>query len=99
MPRCPCCNRVLKPAITFFGEPLPLEARREAEAEAQDADLMLILGTSLQVFPAADIPRTTLRWGGKLVIVNDMPTPLDGSATLRFSDLREVFEGLGESFS
>jgi len=95
MPRCPCCGRVLKPAITFFGEPLPLEARREAEAEAQDADIMLILGTSLQVFPAADIPRTTLRWGGRLVIVNDMPTPLDKSATLRFGDLREVFEGLG----
>jgi NAD-dependent deacetylase len=94
MPRCPKCGRVLKPAITFYGESLPLEARREAEGEAQDADLMLILGTSLTVQPAASIPRTTLQRGGHLVIVNDMRTPLDEDAVLRFSDLKEVFEGL-----
>jgi NAD-dependent deacetylase len=96
MPRCPRCGRVLKPAITFYGESLPLEARREAEGEAQDADLMLILGTSLRVMPAAALPRTTLRSGGALVIVNDMKTPLDGDAALRFWDLEEVFAGLGE---
>jgi NAD-dependent deacetylase len=94
MPRCPKCGRVLKPAITFYGESLPLEARREAEGEAQDADLLLILGTSLTVQPAASIPRTTLQRGGRLVIVNDMRTPLDEDAILRFRDLEEVFEGL-----
>ncbi|GHT73708.1 NAD-dependent protein deacetylase [Spirochaetia bacterium] len=92
-PRCPQCGRILKPAITFYGEPLPLDARRAAEEEAQSADLMLILGTSLQVRPAADIPRTTLRYGGKLVIVNRMPTPLDEYAELRFEDLEEFCEG------
>jgi NAD-dependent deacetylase len=91
MPRCPKCGRVLKPAITFYGESLPLDARREAEGEAQDADLMLILGSSLTVLPAAAIPRTTLQRGGKLVIVNDMKTPLDDDATMRFWDLEEVF--------
>jgi NAD-dependent deacetylase len=96
MPRCPRCGRVLKPAITFYGESLPLEARREAEGEAQDADLMLILGTSLTVMPAAAIPRTTLRSGGALVIVNDMKTPLDDDAAMRFWDLEEVFAELGE---
>jgi NAD-dependent deacetylase len=96
MPRCPRCGRVLKPAITFYGESLPLEARREAEGEAQDADLMLILGTSLTVMPAATIPRTTLRRGGALVIVNDMATPLDEDAAMRFGDLEEVSGGLGE---
>jgi NAD-dependent deacetylase len=94
LPRCPRCGGVLKPAITFFGESLPLEARREAEAEAQEADLMLVLGTSLRVFPAADLPRTTLRRGGELVIVNNMATPLDGQAVLRFDDLEEVFREL-----
>jgi NAD-dependent deacetylase len=94
LPRCPRCGRVLKPAITFFGEPLPLEAHREAEAEAQEAGLMLILGTSLQVSPASDLPQTTLRSGGSLVIVNDMPTPLDPRATLHFDDLEETFQGL-----
>lgn len=96
LPRCPRCGRVLKPAITFFGESLPLEARREAEAEAQRADLMLILGTSLRVFPAADLPRSTLRRGGELVIVNNMATPLDDRAVLRFENLAEVFRGLGD---
>jgi NAD-dependent deacetylase len=57
---------------------------------------MLILGTSLTVTPAAAIPRTTLRRGGKLVIVNDMKTPLDEDAAMRFWDLEELFTGLGE---
>jgi NAD-dependent deacetylase len=99
LPRCPRCGRVLKPAITFFGESLPLEARRDAEAQAQEADLMLVLGTSLRVFPAADLPRTTLRRGGELVIVNNMPTPLDDRAVLHFDDLAEVFDGLGTLLS
>jgi NAD-dependent deacetylase len=97
MPRCPQCGAVLKPAITFYGEPLPLEARREAEEEAQSADLLLILGTSLTVYPAAGLPHTTLRRGGRLVIVNNSETALDGNAALRFNDLREVFEGLRET--
>jgi NAD-dependent deacetylase len=95
MPRCPKCGRVLKPAITFFGENLPIDALRDAESEAQQADLMLVLGTSLTVHPAAGLPHTTLRQGGKLVIVNNMPTPLDGNAALHFYDLGEVFDGLG----
>ncbi|MDR1902840.1 MAG: NAD-dependent deacetylase [Treponema sp.] len=94
MPHCPQCGRVLKPTITFFGEPLPLDARREAETEAQDADLLLVLGTSLTVYPAADIPHTTLRCGGKLVIVNETPTPLDENAVFRGGDLGEVFGNL-----
>jgi NAD-dependent deacetylase len=96
MPRCPQCGRVLKPAITFYGEPLPLEARRQAEEETRSTDLLLILGTSLSVHPAADLPHTTLRHGGRLIIVNNNKTPLDENAVLRFDDLREVFEGLRE---
>jgi NAD-dependent deacetylase len=96
MPCCPHCGRVLKPAVTFFGEALPLDARREAETEAQDADLLLVLGTSLTVYPAADIPHTTLRCGGALAIVNETPTPLDGNAIFRAGDLGEVFGELEE---
>jgi NAD-dependent deacetylase len=94
LPRCPRCNRVLKPAITFFGEALPIAALREAEDAAQKADLMLVLGTSLTVHPAAGLPRTTLNSGGEVVIVNNMPTPLDRYAVMRFSELQSVFEGL-----
>ena len=91
MPHYPRCGRVLKPGITFFGERLPMEAIKAAETEAWDADLMLILGTTLRVSPAADLPRTTLRRGGELVIVNNMTTPLDNSAVLHFDDLGRVF--------
>jgi NAD-dependent deacetylase len=94
MPKCPKCGRVLKPAITFFGESLPMDALREAVSESQKADLMLVLGTSLTVYPAASMPDYTLRSGGKIVIVNNMPTPQDGRAELCFDDLGTVFEGL-----
>jgi NAD-dependent deacetylase len=94
MPQCPHCGRVLKPAITFFGESLPADALREAVSEAQKADLMLVLGTSLTVHPAASMPEYTLRSGGEIIIVNDMPTPLDRYAVMHFNDLGAVFEGL-----
>ncbi|MCL1815730.1 MAG: Sir2 family NAD-dependent protein deacetylase [Treponema sp.] len=96
MPRCPLCGRVLKPQITFYGEMLPLEARREAEKEAQGADLMLVLGTSLTVNPAAELPRTVLRRGGNIIIVNRQDTSLDESAVLRFRELEETFKELEE---
>ncbi|MCL1814569.1 MAG: NAD-dependent deacetylase [Treponema sp.] len=94
LPRCKKCSGVLKPAITFFGESLPVHALAAAEKEAAAADLMLILGTSLTVFPAAGVPRITLRHGGKIVIINDMETPLDSYAAFCFKDLGPVFEGI-----
>jgi len=95
-PKCPKCGRILKPAITFFGESLPVDALREAAQEAQESDLMLVLGTSLTVYPAASMPQYTLSQGGEIVIVNNMPTPLDSRAVLHYDDLGEVFGGLGE---
>jgi NAD-dependent deacetylase len=94
LPECPKCGRVLKPAITFFGESLPADALKEAVNESQQADVMLVLGTSLTVQPAASMPNYTLRGGGRIVIVNNAPTPLDSRAFLHFDDLGEVFEGL-----
>jgi NAD-dependent deacetylase len=97
MPRCKKCNSVLKPAITFFGEGLPVHALHKAEAEASRADLMLVLGTSLTVYPAAGLPALAARHGGKLVIVNEQETPLDSDAVLRYSDLEEIFTNLEKS--
>ncbi|MCL2759984.1 MAG: NAD-dependent deacetylase [Treponema sp.] len=96
MPKCPKCERVLKPAITFFGEALPSKALKQAVTESQKADVMLVLGTSLTVYPAAGMPQYTLRNSGKIVIVNNMPTPLDDKAFLHFDDLGSVFEELKE---
>ena len=98
-PRCPKCGRILKPAITFFGESLPIQALRDATSESQKSDLMLILGTSLQVFPAASMPEYCLRNGGEIVIVNNMPTHLDSRAVLHFDDLETVFCALKKNYS
>jgi len=97
MPKCPKCSGVLKPAITFFGEALPINPLKQAVTDSQQADLMLVLGTSLTVYPAASMPEYTLRNGGKIVIVNNQPTPLDNRALLHFDDLGSVFEGLAKN--
>ena len=94
LPRCNACGAVLKPEITFFGETLPEAALREARREARSADLMLVLGSSLLVYPAAALPELALNHGGKLVIVNDMATYLDAGATLKFDDLGALFDSL-----
>ena len=94
LPRCKKCNAVLKPAITFFGESLPVQALAAAEKEAAASDLMLVLGTSLTVFPAAGLPQITLRQGGKIAIVNDMETPMDRYAFMCFKDLEPVFKDI-----
>ncbi|MDR2516040.1 MAG: NAD-dependent deacetylase [Spirochaetaceae bacterium] len=94
LPRCGVCGSVLKPAITFFGEALPARALEDAERLAREAGLLLVLGTSLTVYPAAAIPEITLRAGGKVIIVNDMETPLDPRAELVFDDLETVFSAL-----
>ncbi len=96
IPLCPDCGKAMKPDITFFGEALPEQAIARAIEESRKADLMIVLGSSLIVQPAAGLPERTLRAGGKLVLVNDQPTHLDDRATLRFSDLQKTFEALME---
>lgn len=98
VPKCKKCGGVLKPEITFFGESLPMQALMESEKHAKAADLMLILGSSLTVYPAASLPNITLHSGGKLVIVNAQATYLDNAAELCFSDLAAVFDYLDNVF-
>lgn len=92
VPRCPKCGSPIKPAITFFGEALPQKALMKAETEASKSDFMLVLGTSLLVYPAAALPAYTLRNGGKIAIVNNQPTQFDSYTDLLFEDLEETFE-------
>lgn len=86
--RCPECGGAFKPDITFFGEALPEEAFRKAQELAMGAEVMLVLGTSLTVFPAAGLPRLALQRGAKLFIVNAAPTTLDDYAVARYDDLK-----------
>ncbi|QSH41639.1 Sir2 family NAD-dependent protein deacetylase [Lentisphaerota bacterium ZTH] len=95
LPICDICGGTVKPRITFFGEMLPEGALEEAFELARKTDLMIVLGSTLVVQPAASVPALAVRSGAKLVIVNDMPTPLDHMAVLRCKDLEEVCTFLG----
>jgi len=76
-PPCPACGGLLKPDVVLFGEPLPYDMLSRAQHEALRADVMLIIGSSLEVMPAADLPLLAKRRGAKLVLVNRTPTALD----------------------
>lgn len=80
-PRCRHCGAgVLKPDVVMFGEPLPQKELQLAFELAQAADLMLVVGTSLVVYPAAEVPLAAVRSGAALVVVNAEPTPFDEMA-------------------
>jgi NAD-dependent deacetylase len=76
-PLCDDCGGMLKPAAVFFGEPMPMRETAEAQRRSQGCDLMLVLGSSLVVYPAAYMPVYAVQSGAKLVIVNLEPTPMD----------------------
>lgn len=92
IPHCEACGAALKPDITFYGEGLPERAINQAVQECERCDLMLILGSSLVVYPAASLPEIALQNGAKIVIVNAQKTHLDRYASLRYDDLEKVFE-------
>lgn len=92
VPRCEC-GGVIRPDVTLYGEPLDAEAFSRAESEIEEADLLIVGGTSLTVNPAASL--ITAFGGTRLVIINLSPTPYDPYAAIKLSaPLSEVFEEL-----
>jgi len=81
-PLCSACDGALKPDVVFFGESLPRDVLDEALAESRGCDLLLVVGSSLVVHPAASLPVMAREGGARLVIVNRDPTPLDPLADL-----------------
>jgi len=84
--RCPLCQGDMKPSVVDFGQSLPRKALNEAARQSQDCDLFLVAGSSLVVYPAADMPRLAVERGAKLVIINSGETPLDEAAELKFEE-------------
>jgi NAD-dependent deacetylase len=82
VPRCDC-GRPLKPDVVLFGEMLDEAAMTRASALAAGADLMLCVGSSLEVWPVAELPEITLDSGGAVAIVTRSATPYDGAAAVR----------------
>ena len=98
-PECPACVAPLKPDVVLFGELLPEAALAEAHELALEADLMLCVGSSLEVHPVAGLPATTLAAGGRMVLVTQGPTPYDGDAEVKLDgvvvdELRGVLAAL-----
>jgi NAD-dependent protein deacetylase/lipoamidase len=93
-PGCPACGAILKPDVVFFDELLPPGAMERATELAADAELMLVIGSGLEVYPVAGLPQVTLDAGGQVAVVNQTPTWVDDRAALvlrdRAGDVLEV---------
>jgi NAD-dependent deacetylase len=98
-PPCPTCGAPLKPDVVLFGELLPEAALAEAQDLAMAADLMLCVGSSLEVYPVAGLPAMTRAGGGRLALITQGPTSYDGEADVKLdgdvvAELRAVLAAL-----
>jgi NAD-dependent deacetylase len=96
---CSSCRGHVKPDVVLFGEFLPADAMVEAEALAGRADLMLCIGSSLEVYPVAGLPSITLGRGGQIAVITQGPTPFDQDVAIRMdgdvvADLEAVLAAL-----
>lgn len=83
--RCTCGGQLVR-SVVDFGEPLPERDLMRSFEHSRKSDLFIVLGSSLVVTPAADMPREAVRAGARLVIVNQEETPFDRVAHLRFQE-------------
>ncbi|MFO8010107.1 MAG: Sir2 family NAD-dependent protein deacetylase [Dehalococcoidia bacterium] len=79
-PRCDECGGILKPATVSFGQAMPEKETRDAERRSGSCDLFIVIGSSLVVYPAAQMPLLARQCGAKLIIINTTPTPHDSHA-------------------
>lgn len=80
------CGGKLVPSVVDFGQSLPPKDLADSYQHSQECDLFVVVGSSLVVTPAADMPSVALQAGARLVIINAGETPLDGVAHLRFDE-------------
>ncbi len=80
------CGGELVPSVVNFGQPLPRKDLADAYSHSERSDLLVVVGSSLVVYPAADMPRVALEAGARLVIINQGKTPYDRPAHLRFDE-------------
>jgi NAD-dependent deacetylase len=92
-PSCPSCAGTLKPDVVFFGESLPAEVLEAAVQEVRTCALLVVIGSSLVVQPAASLPIMAKQGGAKVVIINRDPTPMDRMADLVYHDAASTVFG------
>lgn len=83
---CPNCDGKLVSSVVDFGDPMPGTEMEKSERHCRKCDLFMVIGSSLVVHPAADMPKIALRYGAKLIIINQGETPLDQACHLRFEE-------------
>lgn len=83
---CPLCEGKLVSSVVDFGQPLPRKAMEASYQHSRKCDLFLVVGSSLVVTPAADMPKVALQAGARLVIINQGDTPFDAVTHLRFRE-------------
>ncbi len=86
VPHCRRCQGVIKPNLVLYGESLPSDVFWAAVDETADCDAMLVAGSSLEVYPAADLPGMARRHGAQVIIVNRQPTGMDSQAAVVVRD-------------
>ncbi|MCP4133828.1 MAG: NAD-dependent deacylase [bacterium] len=86
VPRCKECNEILKPSVIFFGEAIPPMAMRKSETLAEAADLVLVIGTSVLVYPAASIPIIAKQNGASVIEFNIEKTGYYGTVSDLYVD-------------
>jgi len=97
IPRCPKCSHILKPDVILFGEQLPQAAWFKAQREARQCDLMLVIGSSLEVLPVAGLPMQALDRGAHLIVVNNAPTYINVRADAVFmEDVAVIIPAIAE---
>ena len=87
-PRCDRCAEPLKPDVVFFGEPIPVSAMIRANQEAGTCKILMIIGTSGVVYPAAEIPFLAASNGAAVIEINVSPTPFTSSVTSHYLEGR-----------
>jgi NAD-dependent deacetylase len=80
VPHCGKCGGVLKPNVILYGEQLPIQALQASQKIIRRCDVMVIVGSSLEVFPASELPNLAIKAGAKLITINLEPTPADDLA-------------------
>lgn len=100
VPRCAPCGEPLKPDVVLFGELLPADALERAQRLCASADVLLCIGSSLEVHPVAGLPLLTHERGGAVAVITQGPTPLDDIAEVRLdgdveAELDALLDALG----
>jgi len=97
LPHCSICGAILKPDVILFGEQLPQKAWHEAQAESRKCDLMMVIGSSLEVLPVAGLPMQAVDRGAHPIIINNSPTYISVRADINiYEDVAHIVPAISQ---